>query len=150
MARPTKYNDNVLYVTKQYITECIKNRRVPYISELAAIYLDVHRDTIYEWASKKDEGGKLLYPEFSDTLKKIKSVQRFMLEHGALSGQLNPAVAIFMLKANHGMKDRQVIEHTGKDGESLKVDTNVYISLLKTLDKILPDEDISKDTSQDS
>ena len=101
MARPTKYTKNVRKIAKNYLQGCINNRRIPFISELASMILGIHRDTLNNWARKQDPSGELLF-----TLSKIKTVQRWLLMDKSLKGEINSKFAIFLLKNNHGMSDK--------------------------------------------
>lgn len=71
-----------------------------------AIFLGVHRDTLYEWANK--------HSLFSDTLKQINQEQKRRLLDKGLSGEYNPIIAKLVLAANHDMKDKEDITSGGK------------------------------------
>lgn len=68
----------------------------------------------------KDEQGnktkKRLHPEFSYAIKKLKTYQRERLINDGLYGgkKVNAAMAIFLLKANHGMVERTKTDVTTK------------------------------------
>lgn len=98
--RPTKYIPEVIFAkTEEYISMCGKeNMSLPSIEGLAG-KLDVTSETIRQWAD--------IYPEFSSTLKKLVEKQKIQLmEDGMYGGkEVNAAMAIFLLKANHGLKD---------------------------------------------
>lgn len=97
----------------------------PYIEELS-LQLDIDDDTIVEWAKARypsdheDEAlrGKLIHPEFSATIKKIKKLQLLRL-YGATLQKHSATGAIFQLKVNHGKIEVNRTEHTGKDGKNL-------------------------------
>ena len=98
--RPTKYNP-VLFnpLIDEYLQGCTsENMKLPTIEGLA-LKLNVSRDSIYEWKEK--------YPEFSDTIKKIEYQQKEnLINQGFYGGrEVNGSMGIFLLKANHGLKD---------------------------------------------
>ncbi len=101
--RPTLYSPNILEGVRDYLQSCNdeqdgKNLRVnlPKVEGLAR-YLNVSKDTLYEWAKK--------YPDFSDALREIKNEQYCRLIDEGLAGRYNPAIAKLMLSANHGLTE---------------------------------------------
>lgn len=62
-----------------------------------ALYLDVNKDTLYEWAKR--------HPTFSDTLKKMNEKQGNALIFNGLSGKYNSVITKLALH-NHGYKDK--------------------------------------------
>lgn len=132
MARPTDYNKDIVKKVKQYLedsvddeiqqtigmsakgTELFKNKvivNIPTIEGLA-VYLSVHRDTIYEWEKE--------HKEFSDILAKLRAKQATELINKGLSGDYNSTIAKVLL-TKHGYRDSQ--EVTGKDGKDLIPET---------------------------
>lgn len=75
-----------------------------------AIQIGVHRDTIHEWAEGKDEDGKLNHPEFSDAIKKAKTIQEHYLVTNGLRGNFDKTFSIFFAKNVLGWKDVQHVE----------------------------------------
>lgn len=98
--RPTKYIPKVIEpLIEEYIQSCGREAtELPTIEGLA-IKLGVNLDTLYEWKDK--------HPEFSETLKKILAKQKIQLMNDGMYGgkEVNAGMAIFLLKANHGLKD---------------------------------------------
>lgn len=97
--RPTKFSPAVYNQVEQYLSTCGKeNMSLPSIEGLAD-YIDVDTDTIVEW-------GKI-HPEFSVAIKKLANKQKQQLIDDGMYGgkEVNAAMAIFLLKVNHGMKD---------------------------------------------
>ena len=95
--RPSKYNENVLFLIEEYLNTCGKEQmELPTIEGLA-IYLGVNTDTIVEWGKK--------HKKFSATVKKLVERQKNQLMNDGLYGgkEVNQAMAIFLLKVNHGM-----------------------------------------------
>lgn len=115
--QPTKYNPVMQKKANEYLKQCGNefwdyektisynsvtrerkvNIKLPTVEGLA-IYLGVHRDTLYEWAKH--------HPLISDTLGTISQMQKEMLLAGGLNGDYNPMIAKLVLAANHGMSDR--------------------------------------------
>lgn len=115
--RPTDYCEEILLKTREYIDNCedediqkvkqsneekgyemYENKlkvNLPTVAGLA-VYLEVSRDTIYEWASK--------HKEFSDIIKRLRAKQEDRLINSGLSGDYNPTIAKVLL-AKHGYKD---------------------------------------------
>jgi hypothetical protein len=58
-----------------------------------ALYLDVNKTTIFEWEKK--------YPDFSNSLDKIKDEQKKRLLEKGLSGEYNSTIAKLILSSNH-------------------------------------------------
>ncbi len=96
--RPTKYIPEVIYPLIEKYLAAINDTQLPSVEGLA-LELNVNTDTIYEWAK--------VYPEFSDTIKKIAQKQKQQLMDDGMYGgkEVNAAMAIFLLKVNHGMNE---------------------------------------------
>lgn len=97
--RPTKFSPAVYNKVEEYLAMCGReNTSLPTLEGLAG-YLDVTTETIRVWGKEK--------PEFSATLKKLVEKQKQQLMDDGMYGgkEVNAAMAIFLLKANHGMKD---------------------------------------------
>jgi len=101
MARPTKYSQELLKKAEEYVNACQESGEIPYIEELA-LDLQINDDTIVEWAKK--------YDEFSATVDKLKLLQRLGLKKGALTKVYQAGISIFLLKCNHGMDDKRVLD----------------------------------------
>ena len=119
--RPTKYSDSYVKKTKEYVDSCndelvqvvsgesekftaFKEKvrvNLPTIEGLA-IYLKLHKDTIYEWEKK--------YKQFSDVINILRAKQVERLINNGLSGDYNPIIAKVLLS---------------KQGYSEKTETNI-------------------------
>ena len=113
--RPTKYSPELLNTVEGYLSEAVPtNMKIPTI-EGVSLKLGVNTDTINEWAK--------LYPEFSATIRKLKSLQKeYLTEIGIFGGkEINPTIVALLLKVNHDMVEVNRTELTGKDGEQLVV-----------------------------
>jgi len=97
--RPTKYKPELIDKIEEYMAMCGReNMALPTIEGLA-IHLGVISETIREWVKK--------YPKFSASIKKIVDRQKEQLMNDGMYGgkEINQAMAIFLLKCNHGMKE---------------------------------------------
>lgn len=100
MARPTKYNEEILRKTVAYIASCeddLKNRIVnlPSIEGLA-YEIGISRSTIYEWQKENKE--------FSDILEDLLAKQARALLNNGLSGSYNSTIAKVIL-TKHGFRE---------------------------------------------
>lgn len=81
--------------------------KLPTIEGLA-VYIGVHKDTVFEWDK--------IHPEFSDFLNILRGQQAERLIDNGLSGDYNPIIAK-MLLSKHGYTEKTQVEHSG-DQES--------------------------------
>lgn len=70
-----------------------------------AVYLGIHKDTVYDWEKK--------YPEFSDVTNALRGKQAKELINKGLSGDYNPIIAKLLLM-KHGYTDKSEIDQTVK------------------------------------
>ena len=106
MARPTKYTEEYIDKAKEYLElnqDEEDSVKLPTLRGLA-IHLDINESTLYEWDKK--------YPEFSKSLDKIKTEQHDRLINKGLAGTYNSTIAKLILSSNHGMREKQDIDHT--------------------------------------
>jgi hypothetical protein len=100
LGRPTKYVPEIIYPQiDDYISSCGRDQtELPSIEGLA-LHLKVNADTLYEWAK--------IYPDFSESIKRILMKQKKQLMDDGMYGgkEVNSAMAIFLLKVNHGMNE---------------------------------------------
>lgn len=125
MGRPTKYYPEIISKIDEYLATTGREQTELPSYEGLAIYLGVNPDSLYEWQKK--------YPDFSETLKKIVARQKKQLMDDGLYGgkDVNAAMAIFLLKVNHGMKDG--------DNQGLTINGPVQIKIVP--ERQLPSED---------
>lgn len=100
VGRPSKYNPDFINEVDKYLeTTGKKQKHLPKI-ESFAIWLDVNKDTLYEWKKK--------YKEFSDALEKIMRRQaEQLIDDGIYGGkEVNVTIIKLLLQNNHGMKER--------------------------------------------
>lgn len=81
----------------------------------AAASLGIHRQRVYDWERKHEA--------FADTIKLGRAKRQLFLEQRLLKADAGPVVTstIFALKnaAGEDWRDKQEVEHTGKDGSDL-------------------------------
>lgn len=118
--RPTKYSEEILAKAQAYLQECLDIvNSFPSVEGLS-IRLGITDETVNEWTKEK--------PEFSAAVKVIKLLQKERLQSQGLHNRVNATMAIFLLKANHGLVDTQRTELTGKDGGA--VDQNLSVTYM--------------------
>jgi hypothetical protein len=126
--RPIEYNEDVVIRARAYLEECVdepyqltrtdgdksttfENKikvKLPTIEGLA-LYLKIHRDTVYQWEKE--------YTEFSDIISELRHKQAESLINNGLSGDYNPTIAKVLL-SKHGYREevKQETEHSGSVG----------------------------------
>ena len=111
--RPTKYYDGVIDKIDEYLTTVGREQTKLPTRYGFSQFIGVNDDTLVEWENKK-ENDKLVYPKFSATIKRIDKAQKEQLMDDGLYGgrEVNAAMAIFLLKANHNLieTERKEIE----------------------------------------
>lgn len=97
--RPTKYKPEMMGQIEEYISMCGREQMALPTIEGLAIHLDVTSETIRKWVNKNKE--------FSSTIKKLADRQKEQLMNDGMYGgkEINQAMAIFLLKVNHGMNE---------------------------------------------
>jgi hypothetical protein len=121
--RPTKYNSLFIKQIEEYLATCGREQtKLPKRVDIALL-LGVDDETLIEWEKK--------YPEFSATLKKVDQTQLGeLIDDGLFGGkEVNANVAIFLMKANHGMMETDKKIVTGDNGP---------LEIVFTEDKKLP------------
>jgi hypothetical protein len=99
VGRPTKLTPQTYSQIEEYIKSCGREQtQLPTLEGLAR-YLNVNTDTIQEWSKKNKD--------FSVSIKRILERQKEQLMNDGMYGgkEVNAAMAIFLLKVNHGMKE---------------------------------------------
>lgn len=109
--RPTKYKPEYCQQLVDYFNRplAVSNGRKKEASELPmligfAMEIGVCVDTLHEWQN--------VHPEFSEAYKKAKKLQEQLIAANAMNNRYNAYFAQFMLKNNHGWKDKQEVEQT--------------------------------------
>lgn len=144
MARPLEYNLEIVAKAEEYIKSCqdsfkilgegesaktVPTVKVPTIEGLA-VYLNIHKDTIYDWESK--------FSEFSDVIATLRSHQADRLINNGLAGTYNPTIAKVLL-TKHGYKEGTETDVTSK-GEKIE---SIVPALLSEADKLLKEKKLN-------
>jgi len=99
MARPTKYSDEMLEKSIDYIDNYEdKGDAMPSVAGLS-VELGIARSTIYEWGRNDS------LTEFSDMLVKLLSTQERILFNMGLTGKFNSNITKLAL-TKHGYRDK--------------------------------------------
>lgn len=124
--RPTLYNPDFVNYIDPYIDFVLNNQSVKAKEKIPTVegfayYIGVDADTINNWADKRTKEGELVNPSFFGAVRKLKNFQKMKLINDGLYGgkEVNSIMAIFLLKANHGMIDSTNVDLTSK-GEKIK------------------------------
>ncbi len=99
--RPSKYRNEMIGKIGEYISMCNReNMQLP-TTEGLCIYLGIRTTQLYSYAKK--------YSEFSQAIKEIAIRQKTQLMNDGMYGgkEVNAGMAIFLLKANHGMVETE-------------------------------------------
>jgi len=108
MARPTKWSEEIEERATRYIIDYqMYGDMIPSIEGMAE-HLELHRDTLYEWAKDKDKG-------FSDILGRCMQVQAKTLVNNGLNNTFNSAITKLVL-GKHGYHDKMEQDITSSDG----------------------------------
>ena len=100
IGRPTEYDPIFVDKLEDYLETTGREQTSLPTIEGFAIYLDVVKSTLYEWA--KD------HKEFSNALREILLRQaKQLIDDGIYGGkEVNSTIVKLLLQANHGMKER--------------------------------------------
>jgi len=100
IGRPTEYDPIFVDKLKDYLETTGREQTSLPTIEGFAIYLDVVKSTLYEWAKE--------HKEFSNALREILLRQaKQLIDDGIYGGkEVNSTIVKLLLQANHGMKER--------------------------------------------
>jgi len=134
MARPTKLTTGLVTKAHGYINETKMGGLffgdLPMVAGLA-IYLDVARDSIYEWIKLKTPLGR----QFSDIVERIGAEQEYKLVGKSLKGEYNASIAKLILN-KHGYVERRETDLTSR-GEPIGALVEFIIGSKKVTIKFL-------------
>ncbi len=109
--RPTKYNKALVEKAANYLNVYETLGDVIPTIEGLALYLDISRETVYDWCSDDEK------QEFTDTVKKVTLKQKQGLINGGLSNNLNAKITQLLLGANHSVIEKTSQEVSGPGGK---------------------------------
>lgn len=118
VGRPLKYAtaEDMKRVCDMYFNECLEKDEPMTVAGLR-VALDICRVTFDAYANGDyDEQGN-----FSATVKKAREFIEADKLKNSLKGKYNATIAIFDLKNNHGYTDKIQNEHTGQDGQAMRL-----------------------------
>lgn len=101
--RPTRYTSQTKVYVNDYTTKSMNDGVFPTIEGLAQ-YLGVGTRTIYDWETQ--------HGDFSQTIEHLRDIQKQLLITNGLTGSYNTRFAMFLLKANHGMSEKEPLVAT--------------------------------------
>ena len=112
--RPTKCTDKLITKARKYIGGDWKSddyAAFPSLTHLS-LYLGIDYDTVKDWRknSNKSENHK----KFSAIAKKVKTLQRHILQNGGASGKLAPKI-VSLLLSQHGVVEKKETVNTNRD-----------------------------------
>ena len=98
--------------------------KFPTLARFAA-NIGVTRETLHDWATKKNEDGELVFPEFSYAYKAAKEFQEACLVEGTMAGAFHATFSIFAAKNILGWRDNKDVTLANPAGETFKTETNL-------------------------
>lgn len=128
--RPTKYTKETPRRVLNYIKKCSQNNDFPTIEHLAS-ELGIGTRTLYAWEKE--------YFEFQHTMDMLRDAQRDLLIRGGLTNKYNSRFASFLLKANHGMQDKQPLVHATQNNTFAGVTPELMADAIKLIREKDPD-----------
>ena len=133
MARLSTYDKTKDYdkLASDYLRTCGRYQtKLPKISEFCREYVGADEETVVErWLEGKQLPEGANTDKLRGAIKRVRHAQKEELQDDGLFGgkECNVAMAIFLLKANHGMVETSRQELVGKDGQPLTI--NVKLDL---------------------
>lgn len=116
VGRPSKYNEDLQKKADDYVYTWNETDAIPSRVGLCC-RLEIAKSTSFEWEES--------YPEFSDTLRKVETLQEFVGVNQGVKGEFNPTITKLIL-ANFGYSDSQKVDHTS-GGEKLQAPTYTVV-----------------------
>lgn len=102
LGRPSVVTPELVRKAWQYTTNWKRTGDVIPMAEGLAIYLHIHKDTLYA------------HEEFSDVLNAIKTAQAHALANGSLGGYLNPVISKLILASKHNYVEKSAVDATAQ------------------------------------
>lgn len=127
--RPVKLDRKLLKATQDYYDKKKTEREMPFVEELAIEVLDVDANTVTNWCNKAKDKTWLakqtperqaIFNQFLGAIKKLATMQLMQLKVRGITDKHN-TVAIFLMKADHGMIETSRHELGGIGGAPIEV-----------------------------
>lgn len=117
MGAPTKLTPELVERAEHYVIDGFidEGEMVPSIAGLAC-YLGISKNSVYKYGE--------LDSDFLNTLEAIEVKQEKLLVNNGLAGKYNSTITKLMM-SNHGYKESNKTELTGKDGQALDMSLKV-------------------------
>lgn len=123
--RPTKFSTRLIEHARDYTKKCIESDKLPTIEGFAT-EIDVGVRTVYDW--------ELVHKDFSHTMDRLRDAQRQLLVTNGLQGKYNSRFAMFLLKASHGMTEKEpLVEAT--QNSFMNISPELLADALKILEE---------------
>lgn len=114
MGRPPLFNSEELEKhIKDYLIHCEQTDAV--ISQKGFC---LWKDISHDWLTEQRNN-----PMFAESIKKLKNRSETYLTDKALKNEVNPTMAIFLLKNNHGMTDKAEVNQNNHHSGTISLDT---------------------------
>lgn len=133
--RPSKYTPEIIELAYMYLTNLPEDEVIHSIEGLAE-YLNVTRETIYNWMEDEDK------QEFFDIVKKVLQKQAKTLANKGLKNEFNASITKLLL-SKHGYSDKVETDITSKGD---KIESGVVILPIKNEDKMETTEETGNST----
>lgn len=127
--RPTKFTKETPRRVIRYIKKCQKNNDFITIESLAS-ELGVGTRTLYSWEE--------VHSDFRQTMDMLRDAQRDQLLRGGITRKFDSRFAAFLLKANHGMQDKQPPFHAIQNN-TFNVPAEIMADAIKLIREKDPD-----------
>ena len=126
MGRPSTYDSKKPYfeLADKYLATCGREQtKLPKLTEFCREHIGANEDTVNDWLKDEAKDNQ----ELIGAIKRVKEAQAEELQDDGLFGgkETNVAMAIFLLKANHGMIETGRTELVGKDGQPLTINVKL-------------------------
>jgi hypothetical protein len=106
VGRPSKYTAEMQAQADSYVFNWHETDKIPSRVGLCC-FIGIDKSTSYEWEQS--------YPQFSDTLRKVDTLQEQVGLNKGITGEFNSTITKLVL-ANHGYSERQSLDHISTDG----------------------------------
>jgi hypothetical protein len=116
--KPSAYGKKMYLKMRKYIKDCIDAGKTPWI-EGFALSVGVSDRTVYNWSQA--EGNE----KFKEIYDLLKTVQKLDIKEKSLEGVYENPIAKIILSAEHNLVERVKTEHSGVDGEPIKVESSL-------------------------